>query len=254
MVDIHSHILPGVDDGPETLEESVAMVRIAAENGTTDIVATPHSNMQFTFRPELIEEKITELSKASGDVLRIHRGCDFHLHYDNIQDSLEHPHKYAINNKRYVLVEFSELLIAQTTDDVFYRMEAAGMTPIITHPERNVLLHKRMEKIKTWVESGALVQVTAQSFLGRFGRSAKSFADELMKRGLVHFIASDAHDTKHRPPILTEAYEYIAKAYGQNRAEALFILNPRAALTGDYLEFEEPQAASESKKWYRFWA
>src|SRR5712692_10001571 len=104
MVDIHSHILSGLDDGPATLEESVAMVRMAAESGTTDIVATPHANLEYAFQPELVDRKIAELSEASGGALGIHRGCDFHLYYENIQRALADPGLYAINGKRYVLV------------------------------------------------------------------------------------------------------------------------------------------------------
>src|SRR5438034_11077622 len=98
-------------------------------------------------------------------------------------------------------------------------MQAAGMTPIITHPERNMLLQKRLDKLETWVESGCLLQVTALSFVGRFGKQAKVFADRLLERGLVHIVASDAHDMKYRPPSLKEAYEYLLKAWGPTRGE-----------------------------------
>src|SRR5919197_2522210 len=98
MIDIHSHILPELDDGPKTLEESVAMVKMAAAAGTTDIVATPHANPQFAFDPEAIERKISELATACGNVLRIHCGCDLHLTLENIQDALQRPAKYAINH------------------------------------------------------------------------------------------------------------------------------------------------------------
>src|SRR5713226_9366773 len=149
------------------------MLRLAAESGTSDLVASPHSNHQFKFDPEIVAEKIEELRRAAGGIVRIHTGCDFHLSFDNIQDSLQHPRKYAINHKNYVLVEFSDLLIPKTTDEVFYQMQAAGMVPIITHPERNMLLQQRLDKLAQWIESGCLVQVTAQSFLGGFGKHAK---------------------------------------------------------------------------------
>jgi len=251
-VDVHSHIVPGVDDGAKTLEESVAMLRLAAESGTTDIVATPHANHEFEFEPEVIAAKLEQMRRAVNGAIRIHTGCDFHLSYDNIQDSLQHPAKYAINHKSYVLVEFSDLLIPKTTDDVFYQMQSAGMTPIITHPERNMLLQKRLEKLAEWAESGCLLQVTAASFLGRFGKQAKIFADRLLQQGLVHIVASDAHDTKYRPPSLNEAYEYVSKACGPGRAEMLFVRNPAATLTGSPLEpyYEE---AAPTKKWFQFW-
>jgi protein-tyrosine phosphatase len=227
------------------------MLRVAVENGTTDIVASPHANHEFKFEPEVVAAKIEELRQAVNGAIRIHTGCDFHLSFDNIQDSLQNPSKYAINHKNYVLVEFSDLLIPKTTDDVFYQMRSAGMIPIITHPERNMLLQKRPDKLEAWVESGCLLQVTAQSFLGRFGKQAKQFADRLLYKGLVHIVASDAHDAKYRPPSLKQAYEYVSKACGERRAEMLFVRNPTAALTGVPLEIDDEPPAPP-KKWYRF--
>src|SRR5437588_11975332 len=111
MVDIHSHILPELDDGAKSLEESIEMLEIAVAAGTTDIVGTPHSNAEFAFRPDLIQEKIATLQSAMKDRIQIHSGCDFHLSYDNIQDALAHPTKYTINNRCYLLVEFSDASI-----------------------------------------------------------------------------------------------------------------------------------------------
>jgi protein-tyrosine phosphatase len=251
LVDIHSHILPGLDDGAKTLEDAVAMLRLAVEAGTTDIVATPHANLQFAYDPERIGRKIAEVQAAAGPAPRIHRGCDFHLTLENIQDALDHPGKYTINGKRYLLVEFSELLIPRTTQDIFDRLLNAGLTPIVTHPERNALLHTRLEQLQSWVENGALVQVTAHSLLGTFGRTVKSVATELMNRNLAHFIASDAHDTKHRPPVLREAYQQVEKTWGPERAEALFVSAPRATLTGEPIMALEAAAARPKRKWYR---
>ena len=225
------------------------MMRLAAESGTTDIVATPHANQEFTFDPGLIERKIAELQAAAGPSPRIHRGCDFHLIMENIDDALAHPAKYAINHKCYVLVEFSGLLIPRTTQEIFSRFQRAGLTPIVTHPERNALLHSRLDQLQSWVESGTLVQVTGQSLLGVFGRSAKSVAAELMDRNLVHFIASDAHDTEHRPPVLREAYDYVEKTWGAARAETLFVTAPQAVIAGNPIVPEDP--TPPKRKWYR---
>ena len=254
MIDLHSHILPGLDDGPQTLEESVAMVRLAAEKGTTDLVATPHASPQYGFQPELIEEKLAELALASGHVLRLHRGCDFHLYFENIQDALAHPARYTINHQRYLLVEFSDLAIAATAQEVFARLQEAGIIPVITHPERNLLLHQKLEQLRNWVEGGCLLQVTAQSFLGRFGARPRNFSRELMKRNLVHFVASDAHDSQDRTPRLDEAYAHIAEKFGEARAERLFVINPRAALAGDPLPAECEPADAGQRKWYQFWS
>src|ERR1051325_1041395 len=103
MVDIHSHILPGLDDGSKTLEESVAMVKMAAESGTTGIVGTPHASMQYSFRPEAVQQRASELAAAVPEV-QIYTGCDFHLSFDNIQDAIANPRKYTINHSEYLLV------------------------------------------------------------------------------------------------------------------------------------------------------
>ena len=248
MIDIHSHILPGLDDGAKTLEDSVAMLRVAAESGTTDIVATPHANLEFTFDPDLIGRKIAELQAAAGPAPRIHRGCDFHLTLENIQDALEHPPKYAVNHGCYLLVEFSELLIPRTTQEIFDRFLRAGLTPIVTHPERNSLLHSRLDQLQSWVENGARVQVTGQALLGGFGRAAKTIAAELMDRDLVHFIASDAHDAVHRPPSLREAYQHVAKNWGERRAEFLFVTAPQAVIAGKPLAVPDPAPAKRRRK------
>ena len=253
MVDIHSHVLPGLDDGAETLEESLAMLEAAARAGTTDIVATPHANAEFTFAPELVARKLAELRAAAGNSIRIHTGCDFHLQDENIQDALRHPSKYTINHKNYLLVEFSDLAILNNTAEIFYQLRSSGMVPVITHPERNGLLQKRFESIEGWVAEGARVQVTAHSFLGRFGKQANKYADKLMQAGLVHFVASDAHDSIDRTPDMRQALEYVSDRYGAKRAEQLFELNPRAAIAGERLPPMSVPDKGPPRKWYQLW-
>jgi len=228
------------------------MLRLAADSGTTDIVATPHANTEFAFDPDTIGRKIAELQDAAGPLPRIHRGCDFHLTLENIQDALANPAKYAINHLCYLLVEFSDLLIPRTTQEIFDRMRVAGLTPIVTHPERNGLLHTRLDQLQSWVENGALVQVTGGSLLGRFGRSAKAVATELINRNLVHFIASDAHDTRHRTTSLRDAYDYIAKTWSPSLAQTLFIDAPKAVIDGQEFQLVDAEPNQSTKKWYRF--
>jgi protein-tyrosine phosphatase len=253
MIDIHTHVLPGLDDGPRTLEESVEMLRLAAESATTDLVATPHANLQFQFDPARIEEKLAELRAAGGPSPRIHQGCDFHLYPVNIEDALAHPSKYTINGKRYLLVEFPDVLIAKNTSEVFAGLRGAGMVPIITHPERNFLLHSRMEALESWIATGCLVQVTAQSLLGRFGPEVRAFARHLMEQDLVHFIASDAHDAGDRTPRLDTAFDHVSRRYGKARAQFLFVENPRAVLSGEPLPQFPTAEGRPPRRWYRFW-
>jgi protein-tyrosine phosphatase len=245
-----------VDDGARTFEQSLAMVKMAAEAGTTDIVATPHADLQYKFQPDVIEERITALQAEVGSAIRIHRGCDFHLVYDNIQDALAHPTKYTINHQRYLLVEFSEMTIFPTTTEMFERLLGAGMVPVITHPERNSLLRQRVAELSKWAEMGCLLQITGGSFLGNFGERAKTWSDAMVERGLVHVVASDGHDLEHRPPVLDEVCAYLEKKYGAATAERLTTLNPRAIIQGaGSLPFEESSETGEggARKWYQFW-
>ncbi len=256
MIDIHSHVLYGLDDGARSFEDSLAMLRMAAAHGTTALVATPHASPAYRFQPERIAPQIAELSaalKESGEALELYSGCDFHLSHDNINDSIDHPNKYTINKNTYLLVEFSDLLIFRNTQEIFARLTGAGMIPVITHPERNALLRQRLEAIAEWVASGACVQVTAQSLTGGFGRHAQEFCRRLLDRGLVHFAASDGHDCERRPPRMDQARAWLAENYGEAAAETLCVTNPRAAVTGSLLEAVRVEAAPAPGKWYQLW-
>jgi len=252
LVDIHSHVLHGMDDGAKTLDDSLAMLQLAVESGTTDLVATPHANGEYKYDPERIAGQIAEL-QSTVQGLKLYKGCDFHLSYDNIEDAIAHPRKYTINNNRYLLVEFPEMLIFNNTGELFYRLQDAGMTPIITHPERNELLRQRLEEIATWVRDGSYVQVTAGSLLGRFGRRAAEFSQTLLEQNLVHFIASDGHDLVHRPPSMKEAHVWLAGKYGAELADAVCIHNPKAALEGGRVSLPVPRKGPQSRKWYQMW-
>ena len=147
-----------MDDGSKSLEQSIEMLKMAAAAGTTELVCTPHSNRDYKFEPLVIRERLRELEEGIAGAVRLYTGCDFHLSYENIQDAITNPRKYTINQDRYLLVEFSELLIFRNTAEIFGRLQEAGMSPIITHPERNQLLQMRLEEIAKWVEAGAYVQ------------------------------------------------------------------------------------------------
>lgn len=242
-----------MDDGARSLEDSIAMLRMAAAAGTTDLVATPHANLKYRFEPDVIRERLQEIAAASGNAIRLYSGCDFHLSFENIEDALANPRKYAIHHNRYLLVEFSDLLIFKNTQEIFARLMDAGMIPVITHPERNGLLRQRLPEIEAWIESGARVQITAQSLLGGFGRRAQEFTETLLEKNLAHFVASDGHDVKHRPPVLDAAYAELKKRHGEAMAETLCVTNPRAALSGDPVELPEAKSEASSRRWYQLW-
>ena len=232
LIDIHSHALYGVDDGAKTFDDSLEMIAMAAEHGTTELVVTPHANPTYPFDPAIIADRLAEMNEAAMGVLKIYSGCDFHITYDNVMDACRNPHKYTINHKNYLLVEFSDLLIFENTADIFSQLLDAGMIPIITHPERNALLREKLEDIAQWVENGALVQITGQSLTGKFGHRCQDFCKRLIEHELAHFVASDGHDCEKRPPVLDEAKAWLSKHSGSGVAHMLCVLNPKAAVQG----------------------
>lgn len=251
MVDIHSHVLYGMDDGSKAFEISVAMLRMAAEHGTTDIVASPHANLNFYFQPEEVSRQIAQFSSIPG-LPQIHTGCDFHLSFDNIQDFFLSSSKYTINGLRYLLVEFADFLIPSSIDSVFGRMLSASVTPIITHPERNPMLSKNPKQLEDWVAMGCRIQVTGQSLTGRFGKHAEAAARQFLESGLVHFVASDGHDVEHRPPVLRPAYDFVVKECGDSIANTLFLTNPTQVLTGGEVS-ATPEGVTTARRWFKLW-
>lgn len=241
-----------MDDGAPTIEVSLEMLRLAAAAGTTDIVATPHSNAEFEYQPALIDERILELTGKTGGIPRIHRGCDLHLSFDNISDAVGNPSKYSINGKRYVLVECSDLHISGSMSKVLDRLLAVDLIPIITHPERNPILQKEPARVEKWVDLGCLVQVTALSVMGGFGKRAAASAKQFFSMGLVHVIASDAHDPVHRHPRLDDAFQAVSAAYGADVAEQLFIANPTRIIHGQFVS-NERLVSAPARKWWQFW-
>ncbi len=242
MIDIHHHLLPGLDDGARDLDTSLEMAEIAISDGITHIACTPHANSDYVFCPEENAVLLAELQQKVGDRLTLGLGCDFHLSYDNIEDALTHPTKYTVNGKKYLLVEFPDFGIPQNISSSFYEMAVAGMVPILTHPERNLTLMQNPEKLAEWLRMGCLVQVTGGSLTGGFGRGPQRIARELLDWGWVHIIATDAHNTTSRPPVMSKAFEFLSKHYGAETAERLCVQNPQAAFDGKGLP-EQPEPA-----------
>jgi protein-tyrosine phosphatase len=235
MIDIHHHLLYGVDDGSPDLETSLKMAEMAIADGMTHVVCTPHANSEYDFSPEENAARLAILRQKLGERLVLGQGCDFHLSYDNIESALEQPTRYSINGKQYLLVEFPDFGIPQNISDTFHEMFVAGLVPILTHPERNLTLMQRPEKLTAWIEMGCLVQVTAGSLVGRFGKGPQRISHQLLAAGRVHVIATDAHNTTSRPPVMSEAFTYLSHKFGKDVAERLCTENPRRIFNGEAL-------------------
>lgn len=258
MIDIHHHLLPGLDDGSPDLETSVEMAKIAAADGISHIVCTPHSNSRFQFKPAVVDGKIAELRQRlehEGVSLKLGRGCDFHLTYENIQHAKRDPARFSINGLGFLLIEIPDYGLPQGLTDTFYQLQIAGLTPILTHPERNPTLQGDTERMGHWLRGGVLVQVTAGSVLGHMGRPAQKMAHRLLDRRWAHFIATDAHNTTSRPPRMHEAFDLIAAKYSPDYAHLLCISNPLHAFEGKPLNTQpEPAglyANMEPESWWK---
>jgi protein-tyrosine phosphatase len=246
VFDIHYHLLFGVDDGPKTLEESLALAEASIAEGVTHIVCTPHSNDKYRFDPAVNRERLAMIEERLGGRLTLGLGCDFHLSYDNIENLYKDTARFTINGKRYLLVEFPDFGIATNMEATFYEMTMSGVVPVITHPERNPTLQKDPGRMAEWIRLGCLVQVTASSLMGRFGQRAQAASRDLLKKNWVHIIASDAHGVERRAPSMAKAYAALQSEYGQQTADRLCIENPKAVFFGEPLaEQPEPRGVFE---------
>jgi protein-tyrosine phosphatase len=237
VVDIHSHILPEVDDGSKSWETSVAMCRMAAADGITHQVATPHANDRYHYDREYLQGLVAHLQSLIGDDLKLRLGCDFHLSYDNLQSVLASPARYAIQGTPYMLVELSNYSVPQQITECFTQLGDCGITAIITHPERNPILRESPQRVVEWAEQGCVIQVTGAALTGFWGERVRHTAHWLLEHDAVHVLATDAHDTEKRVPILSTAREAAADLVGEEIADALVHGNPAAILQSQPLPY-----------------
>jgi protein-tyrosine phosphatase len=260
MIDIHCHILPGLDDGPGTIELACQMAEMAISEGVTHIIGTPHANDTHRFDPELVRQRREELQERFEGRLTLATGCDFHLSFDNLQDIRRAATRYTLNQKNYLLVEFAAYSIPPSVDQALHELHLAGLRPVITHPERNPLIRAQPDRLFRWLRQGCYAQVTAGALLGKWGQASREVAERWLNGGAVHFLASDAHNVTSRPLRLKETYELVAAKNGEDAARALLVENPLAVFEGRDLPYvpelsEEfaPQGSAEPKRRKRFW-
>jgi protein-tyrosine phosphatase len=256
FVDIHNHTLPAVDDGAGSIEDSLAMASIAAEDGIETVVLTPHSkDVAESLGSGTFQESVRQLQEAvtaAGVPVRFLVGLENHLEPD-LTDKLDTGLALTMNGSSYILVElpFSPILPI-FTDYVLSSLRLRGLTPIIAHPERCDALVGDPELLAGMVRLGSLAQVTSTSLTGRFGPEYRKAAETFLERGLVHVIASDGHSHRGpRVPVISDGVEAAARIVGDERALGMAIAVPRAIVEGRPVESELPP--TQSAKSRRFW-
>ena len=254
VIDIHSHIMPEIDDGARSLEEAVEMAKIASEDGIEFMVSTPHmfNGLSNNPEPEEILKRVAALNEAIGNgTLKILPGNEVHVSHE-IAEQAKSNRVTKINSRNYMLVEFPQLTVPVGADEIFYKLLLQGVRPILVHPERNGQIQNHPSLIQKYVERGVVIQITAMSVTGEFGPQARVTAEALLRHNCVHFLATDAHRPNRRPPILSKGRDAAAAIIGPDRALALVEANPRAVINGEALQVPPPIPFGSSAKPKRF--
>ncbi len=249
MIDIHSHLLPQIDDGANGWEESLAMARQAVSDGTTELAVTHHivNNKEFSREPEILE-KYNEMKKrlaAEKIPLKLHLGSEIFY-----QHEIELTARIATlnNTGRYFLVEFPMQGIPRGASDKFAQHVRSGIIPIIAHPERNAGFLKNPGRAFDFVQGGAFLQMNAGSLVGKYGEEVKDLAATLMNSRLIHFAGSDGHNTGRRSMRMGETYRLVCEKWGEKTARQIFYDNPRKMLDGEELQVPAAVPVQSLKK------
>jgi protein-tyrosine phosphatase len=250
MIDIHCHILPGLDDGPSSEEESLDMALMAVEDGITDIVCTPHHLPGiYSTRPETIIAAIQSFQErlnAARIPLTLHPGMEIHVSAAALED-LRSGKLLALNSqKNAVLLEFPHQFVPPNMDTLFWSFLSAGIRPVLAHVERYPGLLSDRSALEGWVHMGIVTQVTASSLLGRFGPEVEDFAWQLIECRLAHIVATDAHSPNFRRPQLREAAAVLEAKFGPDLAKEMVLLRPLALLQGQGIDLPDPVPLTEN--------
>jgi protein-tyrosine phosphatase len=256
LLDLHIHILPGFDDGARTMEDSLEMARVAADDGVSTIAATPHvmTGVYDTAKNDIVNavKELNALLTEKQMPLSILPGAEYYLEPE-LSRYLAQGNLLTINNTGvYLLVELPSAFIPQYTADLLYELQLQGVTPIVAHPERNAGIISKPGLLYDLVERGILTQITSASITGMFGSTVRKTALRFVKDGIAHIIASDAHSPHGRSPVLSKAWTQIENHYGQQLANLLFIENPRQIIAGQPVETDlKPKTYSHRQSFFK---
>lgn len=250
MIDLHTHILYGVDDGARTIEDSIEMARVAVSEGITHLLASPHyKNEQWSVEKKdillLVDEFQREL--VERDIpLTIFPGQEVRINGDLIEDIKKDKIQFIDENNQYVLIEFPTQTIPEYTGKLFFELQSLGITPVIVHPERNKVVLKNPNILLPFIEKGILAQLTAASYTGKAGKQIQRVSKQLINANLVHIIASDAHNTSNRSFHMKEAFKKMEKEFGETKA-ASFHQTTKDLVNGDLIVSPTPSKIKQKR-------
>lgn len=237
-IDIHSHILPQIDDGAENYDMSMKMLRTAYADGIKTIIVTPHYKPgRHNASPEkiffLMEKLCQEAIKAEMEV-KLYPGNEFYYH-DGVFKELEEERACTMAGSSYVLIEFGPMERFEYIRNGLYEALAHGWRPILAHAERYSAILGKPENVEELIRLGSCIQINAGSILGKTGMGVRQFTKKLLKEHLVHFVATDAHDEGKRKPVLSDCWKYISRKYEKAYAQRLFHDNPMHVIKNEYI-------------------
>ena len=237
-IDIHCHILPGVDDGSPDMATSLEMLRIAGKNGITHMILTPHHKpMHHNVSPEhnvAYRKRLREAAKDAGIEVKLFSGNEIYYSDETMEELMEGK-ICSLAGSDYVLVEFHPTNPYKAIQNAVSRVQAAGFIPIIAHVERYSDIVSHPSRVKDLIEMGSFIQVNASSIMGKYGFGISHFTKKLLKEELVHFVASDAHDTGRRAPNLLDCRNYVERKYGEDYGKKLFFTNPANVIRNELI-------------------
>jgi len=239
MIDIHSHILPGLDDGSKSMEETLAIVCQLHKAGFKTLIATPHvlEGRDFLSPREILAatDQVCKCVAEAGIPVEIWPGAENYIFPDLAKWAGEGKLMTLGNTGRYLLVELPMLEIPQYTEQVFFELQVQGLTPVLAHPERNKGLIDQPEYLLDWAKKGVLFQMNLRSLSGRYGPRSEELAEIMLRSRLVHFVGSDAHRTSQRDSTYLEAVQSVEEIVGGERFQEVTQKNPEAVLAGEAL-------------------
>lgn len=251
MIDIHSHILPYVDDGSRDMEMSLKIAQIYVENGFDKVIATPHfmDGISYKTKMELeigLEALKKELARA-GFPLEVYLGNEVYLRPDVIED-IEKDRVSTLNNSRYVLIELPINEIPIYVEDIIYKFQLKGYVPIIAHPERYSKISEDPNILYKYISMGALAQLNLQSLEGFYGSRVKTTAEILLKQNMIHFVGTDSHSNRHRAPNVTESLNILYDLIDEDYYELITESNQELVLSNDPIIITQPMKIENKKR------